>query len=105
MQTKTLATLGAVLAALVLIAWMSGAFESDPSTLDVPDLAVESEAVESIEIFTPQFAATVEYSGDRWTLAGSGHPADSVTVRSLLNSFGDLEATSVVSRSPDRYTR
>lgn len=105
MQTKTLAMLGAVLAALVLIAWLSGTFESDPSTLDVPDLAVESSAVESIEIITPGFAATVDHSGDRWTLAGSRHPADSVTVRTLLNAFEDLEATSVVSRSPERYVR
>lgn len=105
MQTKTLAMLGTVLAALVLIAWISGAFESDPSTLDVPDLAVDRERVESIEIIAPAFAVTIERPAGRWTIEGSGHPADSVTVRTLLNAFEDLEATSVVSRSPERYGR
>ncbi|NNF03175.1 MAG: DUF4340 domain-containing protein [Rhodothermales bacterium] len=105
MQTKTLAMLGAVLAVLVLIAWVSGAFESDPSTLDVPDLSVERSAVESIEIVAPDFAATVDRSGGRWTIEGSGNRADSVTVRSLLLSLEDLEAMSVVSRSPERYDR
>ena len=105
MQMKTLATLGAVLAALVLIAWLSGAFESDPSTLDVPDLGVDRASVESIEIVAPAFATTVERTGDRWTLEGSGHPADSLTIRSLLTDFQDLEARAVVTRSPDRYSR
>ena len=54
MGSNQLLKLLSVLAALVVIAYVSGAFDEAPSTIDVPEFDIQADQITSIEVITPQ---------------------------------------------------
>jgi hypothetical protein len=95
-----------VLVILIIVAYASGTFDSAPSTVDVPEIKIETENIESINIDRPDFSLSATKVNGLWQMT---EPipwlADSVSVRAFLKSLTDLEIESVVSTNPERYSR
>ena len=106
MASNQIIKLVGALIVLLAIAWVSGAFESAPSTVDVPDLHVDTANIHRIEVVTPAHTVVVEHTGPLWQMTEPlAWPADSVAVRQFLREVGDLAFDRVVAISPDRYSR
>ena len=91
---------------LVLIAYVSGAFESAPSTVNVPEVSVAPEEIEAVEVRSAAFSVRAERTNGVWHLT---EPvpwlADSSAVSSFARSLSELALESVVSTNPERYGR
>lgn len=103
MKQQHLIRLAGLLVILLGIAYFAGVFDREISTIDVPALAIDAEAVQAIRVEGNQIIA-LENSGGHWQLTEPmAARADSLTVRQLLTTLGDLSLASVVSNNPDRY--
>ena len=104
MQQKQTLVLGGTLVVLLIIAWISGVFDRNPSNVDVPELDLPTSEVTHISVTLPDIALTVEKQGLQWfTREPVDMPADSVTVARLLSELEDLSLDNRVTSNPDRY--
>ncbi len=104
MQHKQTLVLGGTLVVLLIIAWISGVFDRNPSNVDVPELDLPTSEVTHISVTLPDIALTVEKQGLQWfTREPVDMPADSVTVARLLSELEDLSLDNRVTSNPDRY--
>ncbi len=105
MQRNTLMLLAGGVVLLLFVAFAAGVFD-DASTLDLPTLAVEPEAVDSLAVQWPGHALTLVRHPDGWHLRTprSGR-ADSTTVANLLRSLAALTPEALATTSPERFAR
>lgn len=91
---------------LLVIAFLTGVFESNPSTVEVPALDVPGEDITSIRLLGPSVEIALERQADGWRVTQPvDAEADSAAVARLLETVGSLELQSVVSTSADRHGR
>lgn len=97
--------LSVVLVVLLVLAWATGAFKRNPSTIDVPEWKLQAEKITRIRLTWPDKEPLVlERSGASWQLTAPIHyPADSSFVRRFVENLAKLELESVVSTNPARY--
>lgn len=93
------------LVVLLGLAWVTGAFKRNPSTIDVPAWKLRAETITRIRLERPgQNPLVLERSGSRWQLtAPLRYPADSSFVRRFIEDLAATELESVVSTNPARY--
>lgn len=104
MQQKQLYILGGVLVLLLAVALLTGVFDRDISTVDVPEVELPAGEVEAIRIARAEAPLVLARDDEVWRLTEPLEaPADSATVARLLEQLGDLALESVVSTSPERY--
>ena len=103
MQNRLLMLLAA-LVLLVGVAFLVGVFDRGVSTVDVPEVEIPVDRVESLRIEGEETPLVLAREGNRWRLTEPVNaPADSTTVNQLLEDLSDLELGTVVSTNPDRY--
>ena len=106
MGSNQISKLLAVLAALIGVAYFSGAFEQAPSTIDVPALNIETSSINKIEVITPRHTVIVDKASGTWQMTQPIEwPADTVAIRSFLNQLSRLQLETVVSVSAARHER
>ena len=104
MQQKQTLVLGGTLVVLLIIAWISGVFDRNPSNIDVPELDLPTSEVTRISVALPDITFTVEKQGIQWFMREPvDMPADSATVTRLLNELEDLSLNNRATSNPDRY--
>ncbi|MBT8399331.1 MAG: DUF4340 domain-containing protein [Rhodothermia bacterium] len=104
MKSGRIGVLLGVLALLLVIAWLSGVFDKNYSTLDVPDWDLEVEDVRGLEVLTKEDTISVVRTEGRWMMvAPFNAAADSMHVRRLLDNLADLEFGSLVTANPSRH--
>lgn len=103
MQKNRIAQLVAVLLLLLVVAWVTGVFDRDPSTIDVPTLEVQAAEADEITIQGP-YAVDLSREGGLWMLKAplSGR-ADTLAMTRLINTLESLTLNSVVSKNPERH--
>lgn len=95
-----------VAAALAIVAWLAGAFDPDPSTIDLPDPGIRSEKIGRIDVRSSGGSFSLVRGDSSWSVAGDPPmPADTAVVLRLVRDLSDLELASLVSRTPDRHAR
>lgn len=105
MPARRLPLLVALLAALLVVAYVSGAFDRDPSTVDVPQLDIPADQADRIELSGALDLALVR-ADSVWTVVQpSPSAADSAVVARLVTSLGDLRLASLVTTNPDRHSQ
>lgn len=105
MKQKQVLILGGVLVALVLIAFLSGSFERNASTVSVPSFGIEADAITEVRLTSPELAMKVQQEGSRWQITEPlTAAADSLTVARFMEGLGDLEPEALVTTNPDRYS-
>lgn len=105
MQQRQLVWLIGALAMLLVIAFISGTFNSDISTIDVPNLAIQRDAIEEIELTMTDASVTrIQHKDDTWRLVEPVNAsADSLTVARFTEGLEKLKLETVISNSPERY--
>ena len=104
MKQKQTLVLGGTLVVLLIIAWISGVFDRNPSNVDVPELDLPTSEVTRISVTLPDITFTVEKQGIQWFMREPvDMPADSATVTRLLNELEDLSLNNRATSNPDRY--
>ncbi len=118
-MNRTLVRLVALLAALVGVAWFTGVFDTNPSTIQAPDMRVDADQVARLELSRDSLSVSVLRQDGVWRVvrAGSGGApraelpldsaprADSGTVARTLEKLATAEVRSTVTRSPERWDR
>lgn len=104
MQQKQTLVLGGTLVVLLIIAWISGVFDRNPSNVDVPELDLPTSEVTHISVTLPDITFTVEKQGMQWFMREPvDMPADSATIARFLNELEDLSLNNRATSNPDRY--
>ncbi len=106
MRTNRLPLLLGGVAILLGIAYFAGVFDGDFSTVDVPELALETESISAITLEGPSIDAAIrlERDGTTWQMtAPITHPADSFAVTQFLRDLDGVALTSVVTFNADRH--
>jgi len=106
MKQQHLVGLAAVLLLLVVVAWLVGVFDSDISTVDVPELRVPAAEVDEIVLNGPEIHLVARKSDGRWVIAEpiQGR-ADSAAVQRFVDGLASTEIRSVATRNAERYSR
>lgn len=95
-----------VLVILVVFAYLTGTFDRAPSTVDVPDIDLDTAKIEGIEIEHPDFSLRAQRVNGRWQLTEPVQwLADSSAIMAFTRSLAGLDLGSVVSTNPERYGR
>ena len=106
MRQRQIIWLGGILAVLILIAFLTGVFGGDFSTVEVPELAIPAQDVTGIEAAAAGYTVELSRQDGGWRLTEPlDAAADSATVARLLEDIGDLDLRNVVSTNPERYGR
>lgn len=106
MKQKQLILLLGILVVLLGLAYLTGVFEPNASTVDVPDVAIPADDLAQVRIEAPDRAWTVARQGARWVLVDPvQEPTDSATVARFVQDLSALELESVASNNPERYSR
>jgi len=106
MKQKPLILLLATLIVLLGLAYLTGVFERDASTVDVPDVEIPAEALEQVRIEAPEHTWALQRQGTRWLLTEPVQErTDSAAVARFVRDLGALELESVASNNPERYAR
>ena len=104
MQQKQTLVLGGTLVVLLIIAWISGVFDRNPSNVNVPELDLPTSEVTHISVTLPDITFTVEKQGLQWFMREPvDMPADSATIARFLNELEDLSLNNRATSNPDRY--
>ena len=104
MQQKQTLVLGGTLVVLLIIAWISGVFDRNPSNVDVLELDLPTSEVTRISVTLPDITFTVEKQGIQWFMREPvDMPADSATIARFLNELEDLSLNNRATSNPDRY--
>jgi len=105
MQNKQILRLVAVLALLLVIAYFTGAFDSAPSTIDVPRLTIDTSEIDQISVQQPAFSVSLQKESGAWRLVTPVTArADSIVVAGLLKDLAEASLESRVSSRPERYS-
>ncbi len=106
MKQRQLIWLGGALVLLLVIAYFTGVFDGEFSTLDVPHVEIPTEAVTSIEASGADLDVAIEKRNGTWFLTRPlDAAADSSTVAQVLDDLSALEFRNVVSTHPERHGR
>jgi len=105
MSGRRLRLLIAVLAVLVAVAWATGAFEGDPSTVDVPGLDIPADRLDRIALSGATDLVLVRGDSVWRVIEPRPAPADSAVVARLVTSLGELSLATVVTTNPERHAR
>ncbi len=105
MQQRQLVWLIVALLVLLAIAYFSGTFSNEISTIEVPELSFSDEAIETFSITTGDTTDLVFIKEEgAWVLSSPvSARADSLAVSRLIQNLAGLELETVVSTNPDRY--
>ena len=105
MQQKQLIWLAGSLLILLTLAFISGTFDNEISTVDVPALSISSEQIENFEIVTSDSSIyMLSKIQGKWKItAPVESAADSLTVARFTENLDDLRLESVVSTNPQKY--
>ena len=100
---------GLLLGALVVVlfaAWLSGVFDSEYSTLDVPKWNFDRDEVEEIVLRSPSDTLVFSSKSGRWLIVTPVEAeADSIRLGGLLRDLEELSFGAVVSTNVDRHGR
>lgn len=105
MQQKQLTWLVGSLVALLTVALVSGAFDAEVSTIDVPALSISSEQIEEFEIVTSDSSVfQLKKTQQRWYITSPIEDlADSLTLSRFIKNLDDLRLEAVVTTNPNKY--
>ena len=105
MQQKQLIWLAGSLLALLALAYLTGTFDKEISTVDVPALSISSEQIERFEIVTSDSSTFVlEKENNIWRIKSPVDAlADSLTISRFTENLDDMHLESVVSTNPSKY--
>ncbi len=97
--------LSIVLVVLLVLAWATGAFERNPSTINVPEWTLRADEIVRIRLERPgQEPLVLERSGSDWQLtAPIRYPADSSFVQRFVENLAKTVLKSIVSEDTARY--
>lgn len=105
MRQNQVLILGGVLVALVLIAFLSGSFERNASTVSVPSFGIEADAITEVRLVSSDLTMNVQQQGMSWQITEPlATMADSLTVARFMETLGDLEPEALVTSNPDRHS-
>ncbi|HEX9659859.1 MAG TPA: DUF4340 domain-containing protein [Rhodothermales bacterium] len=104
---KRLLLLAAVLVVLIVIAWSAGMFGGPVSTMDLPDVAVDSDRVSRIDVSSGGEHIRVDrLDSGEWRLSSPVQAdADTAAVMRFLRQIGDMQLESIVSSNPEGFSR
>lgn len=103
MDRPQLILLGA-LVVLLGLAWASGVFEDQVSTVEAPELAVPAGPPDRLSVAAGADSVALEREGGDWRItAPRAAPADSAAVANLLGDLRGLTFERVVTRSAERH--
>ncbi|MBO6574535.1 MAG: DUF4340 domain-containing protein [Rhodothermales bacterium] len=106
MNGNRLSLLAGALVVLLGAAWMLDVFDSEPTTIRVPEVEIPKEEVSEVTVQTDDWTASLTRQAGRWQLTEPVEAlADSNTVNRLLNTLEGLELQTIVSTNPDRHER
>ena len=106
MKQKQLLLLLATLVVLLGLAYLTGVFDRDASTVEVPDVAIPTETLEQVRIDGPEQAWVLQRQGDRWLLTQPMQArTDSAAVARFVQDLAGVELESIASVNPERYSR
>lgn len=106
MKQKQLLLLLGLLVLLLGVAYLTGVFDSEVSTVEVPRLAIPAEKVEQLRLEAPAQMMALTRQGTRWRLTEPMEAlADSATAARFVQDLGALELDALASNNPDRYPR
>lgn len=105
MPSRRLRLLVAIFAALLVVAYASGAFERDPSTVDVPTVDIPADRLERLELSGALDAVLVRIDSAWHLVEPYEAAADSAAVARFVTSLGGLALASLVSTNPERHAR
>lgn len=106
MQQRQLIWLFGALVALLIIALMTGVFDSEISTVDVPDVTIPADDIAQIRVDRATQPVELRREAGAWQLTNPmPFPADSAMVAQFLQGLAAMELESVVSTNPERYSR
>jgi hypothetical protein len=105
MQQRQLVWLIGVFAILLVIAFVSGTFSNEISTVNVPNFSIPLDQIEEVELTMTDGSTTrIERQNGGWLMVEPlAAPADSQVIARFAESLQGLELESVVSTNPDRY--
>ena len=105
MQQRQLLYLIGALAILLFVAFLSGTFDNEISTIDVPELSIAGDDIEQITISgSDSISIVLAKQQTGWVLTEPlSAQADSIMLSRLTENIGSLEIESVVSTNPDKY--
>lgn len=106
MNQRQLIWLGGALIVLLIVAYLTGVFDTDFSTVDVPELTISAQEVRTIHVTGQGQNVGLERDNGTWMLTEPlRSAADSVTVSRFLEDLSALELQSVVSTNSERHAR
>ena len=106
MEKKTTIRLAVVVVLLLAIAYLAGAFDRDFTTLDVPELAIDADQIQQIEIAGGDQPMSFDLVNGQWRMAEPvAAKADSNRVARLVREVTSLSLASTASTNPERYDR
>ena len=90
---------------LLCIAWLSGAFDRNPSNIRVPELDIPTDEITDISVLFPDSSELrLEKQSMRWFVREPVDMlADSATVARVLNDLGSLSLSNRVTSNVDKY--
>ncbi len=105
MQQRQLIWLAGSLIVLLALAVISGTFDKEISTVNVPALSISSDQIERFEIVTSDSSVyNLTKEKGKWRItAPIEAPADSLTVSRFTQNLDDMRLESVVSTNANKY--
>lgn len=105
MQQKQLIWLGGSLLVLLGLAYVSGTFNTEISTVDVPALSISTDQIERFEIVTSDSSVfELTKTQGTWRISAPVDAlADSLTVTRFTQNLDDMRLESVVSTNQNKY--
>ncbi len=104
MRQNRILVLGGSLIILLLIAWISGVFDRNPSNIRVPDINLPIDEVTHISVVLPDSRLDLEKQGGQWFVRQPVDIlADSSTVSRALDELNDLSLSNRVTSNESRY--
>ncbi len=102
-QRQTL-VLGGTLVLLLAIAWFSGVFDRNPTSIRLPDLDLPMDEVTHMSVLLPDVKLDLEKQDSKWFVrAPVDMPADSSTIDRVLTELSDLSLNNRATSNTDRY--
>jgi len=90
---------------LLLVAWIIGVFDPNPSSIQVPNVNLPIDEITSISITLPDAELELEKQGGQWFVRQPVDMlADSSTVNRALNELGELSLNNRVTSDEKRYS-
>ncbi|QXD14780.1 DUF4340 domain-containing protein [Rhodocaloribacter litoris] len=104
MRNNTLLLLAGGVVLLLIVAFAAGVFDDEISTVEVPELAIEPEAVSRMNVTWPGQALSLERRPTGWHLTAPLEArADSATAAGFLAALKNLKPEAVLSTNPARH--